>query len=176
MTQNYWVMDASAFFANIEPTIIENTEFVTTSHVFNEIKDNTQVSWYLEILQIRGNFSIEDPLPESIERVIIRAKQTGDFSVLSRADLSILALALEKTEGYQTSPVFLVSDDYAVQNVGTRLGLQIKALKRTMIQETIDWQIYCPNCRSIFKNVRVGDECIDCGGTLRRRRKYRKRN
>ena len=55
-----------------------------------------------------GVLVVQDPLIESINKIINTAHHSGDIKKLSKADISVLSLAyqLDKT---------LVSDDYSIQ-------------------------------------------------------------
>lgn len=69
-------------------------KFYTTPTVFHEIKDE-RARKNLEVWQGLGNLHLVHPSKESIDRVSMFAKLTGDYSVLSANDIHILALAYE---------------------------------------------------------------------------------
>lgn len=100
---------------------------------------------------------------EFLERVERAAVETGDLDVLSRADLEVLALALELDAE-------LVSNDYAVQNVASRLGVSWKGTRGGMEQE-MEWEWYCPACGQRYARKR---ECGVCGTETKRRPKREK--
>ncbi len=60
-------------------------------------------------------------MPEALQKARQAASETGDLSVLSPADLDVLAKALE----YGAT---VATDDYAVQNVALHLGLKIEPI------------------------------------------------
>ncbi|MDX1612568.1 MAG: heavy metal-binding domain-containing protein, partial [Candidatus Thermoplasmatota archaeon] len=63
----------------------------------------------------------------------------------------------------------LVTDDYAVQNVASTLGVEVMPFAQEGIKETLTWEWYCPGCRN-----HVGDEkgrCPVCDTVLKRRPK-----
>ncbi|CAI4754220.1 CPA_1a_G0050040.mRNA.1.CDS.1 [Saccharomyces cerevisiae] len=68
--------------------------FYTTPTVFQEIKD-AQARKNLEIWQSLGTLKLVHPSENSIAKVSMFAKLTGDYSVLSANDLHILALTYE---------------------------------------------------------------------------------
>lgn len=86
------------------------------------------------------------------------AEKSGDLDVLSRADLEVLALALEKGWKVATS-------DFAVQNVAGELGLEVVPVGKA-IRKRIEWVWYCPACGR--KADRKG-VCEVCGTELKRK-------
>ena len=80
------------------------------------------------------------------------AAETGDLSVLSPADLDVLAKALE----YGAT---VATDDYAVQNVALHLGLKIQAIGQPRIRRKLKRVQRCRGCGSRFE----GEDCPDCG-------------
>jgi rRNA maturation endonuclease Nob1 len=67
------------------------------------------------------------------------ASGIGDVGVLSKADIEVLALALDlKKKGL--SPA-VVSDDYAIQNVSETLGIEHASLTTFGIARRFDWSV-----------------------------------
>jgi endoribonuclease Nob1 len=86
--------------------------------------------------------------------------QSGDYSKLSKADISVLALAyqLDKT---------LISDDFAVENTAKLLGISIMPLVTKGIKHTRKWISFCGTCgKGYGPNI---TECSICGNRLKRR-------
>ncbi len=154
-------LDASAFYAGI--AFLSGSKCVTTSAIFEEVQHIKAAA--LEALVQAGNLQILDPDTKSIEAVSIAAKKTGDIVNLSAADISILALALERK-------VALASDDYAVANVAATLGIRIVASSGKGIREIRKHVAYCSACGKLFSPDK--QECPLCGNKLRRR--YKKVN
>jgi len=100
------------------------------------------------------------PSDWAVDRVEAFAEETGDLDVLSEADVALLALAGEKE-----AP--LVTDDYAMQNVASRMGVQARAYAKEGIEEEREWVWYCPACGE-HEGDRKG-ECPVCGAELKRR-------
>ncbi len=98
------------------------------------------------------------PAPENIKKVEKAAEATGDLDVLSRADVEVLALALQ-TGGA------VVTNDFAVQNVAKKLGVEVEASGK-QIKKEIKWVWYCPACG--WKRRRKG-VCERCGTETKRR-------
>lgn len=137
-------------------TAPEDAKCLVPPAVVEEL-DDQGVSTY-EILE-RGLVTTF-PADESVDRVRAFAEETGDLDVLSPADVSLLALAGEK-EGT------LVTDDYAMQNVAARMGVQAEAFSTEGISEELEWVWYCPACGE-HEDSRKG-ECPVCGTELKRR-------
>ena len=95
---------------------------------------------------------------------------TGDMSGLSNVDLSLIALALEKS-------AVLVTDDYRMQNVSTAIGIEWRPIGETGITQTWNWELRCLGCKIVqpppkSPNPRRSDfgECLECGSELKLKR------
>lgn len=134
----------------------EDAKCLVPPEVVEEL-DQQGVSTY-EILE-RGLVT-SFPTDQAMQLVRDFAEETGDLDVLSLADIALLALAGEKE-------ATLVTDDYAMQNVASRMGVDARAFAKDGISEEREWEWYCPACRE-----HVGDrkgECPVCGTELKRR-------
>ncbi len=143
------VLDATA--------IIKKAEYkdaVTTPEVVDELKDEDS-KLYFSVKGIR----VEEARKEYLEKVVEVAKKTGDIHKLSKADLSVLAKALE----YNAT---VVSDDYAVQNVAKALGLNFVGVIHKGISKYFRWIKVCRGCgRKINSDI-----CPICGSEAKLRR------
>ncbi len=153
-------LDASAFYAGT--AFLSGQKCVTTSAVFDEVKHIKKSHAALEALVDSGNLAILEPDTKSADAVVAAAKKTGDFASLSKADISILALALEHG-------ATLASDDYAVANVAAVLKVRVAASSGKGIRETRRYTAYCSACGKAFSPLQK--ECPLCGNALKR--KYR---
>lgn len=151
-------LDASAFYAGV--AFLSGAKCVTTSAVFDEIKHVKAAA--LDALVHAGNLQVLDPDKKSIDAVAAAAKRTGDVAKLSIADISILALALERK-------ATLASDDYAVANVAATLEVKVVASSGKGIRETRRYITYCSACGKAFSPTE--QECPLCGNKLKRRYK-----
>ena len=159
------VLDAGAFYAGTS-FLSSNKQMYTTSAVLEEVRHIKSQFYALEALRESGRLVIQDPEPNQIEIVLRAAAKTGDRSSLSKADVSILALAMQFRKP-------LVTDDYAVANVATVLTIEVKpATVGKEIRETRRWIYYCSGCSKSFNG---GDtECPLCGNKLKRKfKKFR---
>jgi len=86
---------------------------------------------------------------------------------LSEVDLQVLALALElKSTGL--SP-FIVTDDYSIQNVANKIGVNFTSLMTYGIRFRFNWILYCPACHRKFPSDCKFKSCEVCGTKLKRK-------
>jgi UPF0271 protein len=116
----------------------------------------------IEALLDAGSLLVIDPDNRSIEKAKAAAKNTGDYQKLSKADISIIALALQ----LETT---LLTDDYAAANVAKVLKIPVKSSSSKGIKETRKWIAYCSACGKVFGPE--ANECPLCGNRLRRKYK-----
>ncbi len=99
--------------------------------------------------------------------VMQQSKKTGDFKYLSQADTEVLALALQlKAAGEK--PV-IVTDDYSMQNVASKLGIEFSPLTTFGIKYRFKWMLYCPACRKKYPPDCRLKKCKVCGTDLKRK-------
>ncbi len=153
-------LDASAFYAGIP--FLSSARYCTTQAVFDEVRHIKQSHGAIEALLETGALRIIEPDDVTVGKAKAAAKKTGDFSKLSPADLSIIALALQLK-------MPLVTDDYAVANVAAKLGVLVKSTSSKGIKETRRWIAYCSACGKAFGPD--AKECPLCGNQLRRKYK-----
>ena len=153
-----FVLDASAFYAGIP--FQSSKKCVTTNAVYEEVRHIRKSYSPLEALIDAGNLIIIEPELTSFNQVIACAKKTGDYTKLSQADISIIALALQfgKT---------LISDDFAVGNVATFLKIPVITLASKGISKLRAWVYFCKSCSMVY-NSRIS-VCKICGSRLKRR-------
>lgn len=91
------VLDAGPILKNdpsIDTLLAKADELTTVPNVISEIRDrNARQRIETQLLPF---LKLQIPRPASIEVVSSFAKKTGDFSVLSRTDIEVLALAYER--------------------------------------------------------------------------------
>ncbi len=114
---------------------------------------------------------VMEPGAAAVEAASKAARASGDMSGLSGIDLSLIALALERS-------ATLVTDDYRMQNIATALGVEWQAVGEAGISEVWSWELRCVGCGASRQapdapNVRRNDfgECPDCGAALRLKKK-----
>ena len=116
------VLDTCAFLTQKHP----NGEFATVPGIKNEIV-NKQSKQYFENM-LATNLKIMKAEKSSYEIVQKQAKETGDFDVLSRVDIDIIAL------GYQCKGT-IITDDFAIQNIALALNIKFLSCSGKIISE-----------------------------------------
>ncbi len=121
------------------------------------------------ILESMGAIII-DPDEISLDVATNAAIETGDMSGLSKVDLSLVALAYEKS-------AILVTDDYRMQNVSSTIGIEWRPIGETGITQAWIWELRCLGCKIVqpapkSPNLRRSDfgECPECGSELKLKR------
>jgi UPF0271 protein len=115
------ILDASAFYAGVPFRTSEDC--YTTTIVYDEIKHIKKNHNALETLIETSRLKIREPEKKFLEMAIDAAKNSGDFQQLSKEDLSIIALGIEVNGE-------IITDDFAISNVGKNLGLKKKGKKK----------------------------------------------
>ena len=151
------IIDASAFYAGIP--FSSSNEFYTTSLIFDEIKHIKKNHGAIDILLATNRLKIQDPSSEFIDIAIEESKKTGDFNQLSKQDVSLIALCLQRKGE-------LITDDFAISNLAKNLDIKVSPLMTSGIKDVGIWIFYCPGCR---KNFDSGSECPSCGSILKRK-------
>ncbi len=107
----------------------------------------------------QGNLKVVQPLGSSISRVKDAAGETGDLEKLSLTDIDVVAVAFELGGT-------IVTDDFAIENVASRLGLKFLGADLKPISREVKWQFKCTGCEKRFStHIR---ECPVCGHEVRR--------
>ncbi len=146
-----YVLDSAVFIYGIRLS----GDLYTVPHVLQELK-SAGADVTLQALLQEG-LKIEPPLEKDVNTVIEKAKSTGDYPKLSSADIDVLAKALQ-VRGT------LVTDDYSVQNVAARLGVETKAIRQGQIKRVLTWRHRCVGCGRIYETEMT---CPVCGSEVR---------
>ncbi|HYY39921.1 MAG TPA: hypothetical protein VE692_01595 [Nitrososphaera sp.] len=157
-----YALDAGAFYTGIIFLSSARSSYYTTPAVFDEVKHIKKSHGAIEALLESNTLQVVNSDRQSIEKVVAAAKSTGDYTKLSRADISIIALALQLE-------IVLMTNDYAVANVASTLKIPVKSTSGKGIKETRKWIAYCSGCGRAFRPDTK--ECWLCGNRLRRKYK-----
>ena len=158
------VLDATAFYAGV-PYTGQGT-YYTTDLVIKEVSHTRIKSASIDGLVEAGRLRIYHPSERYLNLVKEAAGESGDFSLLSDTDKSVVALALEfKDKGLK---VVIISDDYSVENLAETLGLKAVAVMTGGIKKVVKWRIYCGGCGKVFQD-RGRTVCDVCGSPLKRK-------
>lgn len=167
------VLDTSAFLAGFDPFSVPE-ELVTVPKVEEEIKRNPLTVTRFRVAIESGKLKVRMPSPEFLGAAKGSASKLGDSYLLSEADMQLLALALElKAEGLTPR---IVTDDYSIQNVASRLGIEFVALATFGIKRVLEWIRYCPACHKEYPADCTSKECLICGTQLKRKPRRTVRN
>ncbi len=159
-----YVLDASALFSGFR---VEEDMF-TTPKVMEEVKVEKET--ILVDVLIKEGLKIISPSEKFLKKALTLAKEIGEVQKLSTADISILALSLYLKE--MGMNVYLVTEDFALQNVSISMGINVVTLKNRKISSTIFWEFYCPGCgKRVSSIVKI---CPICGTPIKRRPKIKK--
>jgi len=148
------ILDTSVFFSECPVA----GELFTTPSVCDELRDIRSKGKF-EKLCAEG-LRVMSPGPESTEKVMAAAKKTRDSGVISDTDCELLALALE-------TGAVLYTDDFAIQNVASILGVQIHPILQRKAKR-IHWKYRCTGCGRYFDH---DGECLICGSVIKRKLK-----
>jgi UPF0271 protein len=159
------VLDTSAILSGFLSTLSNQGAYVTPL-ILAEATRKLLGSGNEDLLDLRNLFVMEPSL-DSVSRVLKITHNLGETANLSQADLSILALAMELDD--KTSAVEVVSDDYSIQNVATKIGIKFRPLSTTGISKLISWKYYCSGCRRCFREVPKKRICPYCGSKIIRK-------
>ncbi len=160
------VLDTSAFLAGFDPFSLSE-EVVTVPVVVEEIKRSSMVKVRFETALESRKLMIKAPPQKFVEEAKASASKVGDSFKLSETDMQLLALGIElKTNGYMPQ---IVTDDYSIQNVAAKLGIEFLALATFGIKRVLEWIRYCPACHKEYPINSKFKECQVCGTTLKRK-------
>jgi len=147
---------------------------VTVPKVKEEIKANSMTLLRFKTAVETGRLRIEAPSEEFLNKVKASAVTVGDSFFLSETDLQVLALGLElKAAGYRPQ---IVTDDYSIQNVARKMGIEFAALATFGIRRLLEWVRYCPACRREYAADYPATKCTVCGTELKRKPRKRAKN
>lgn len=145
-----FILDTCAFLTQKHP----KGECITIPEIKNEVV-NKQSQQYFENM-LSTNLKIMEPRQDSYQVVEKHAKKTGDFGVLSKNDMNIIALAYEMKGT-------IVTDDFAMQNVALSLEVKFVSCSNKVITEKRLWSYKCNACKYIDKKKLK--DCPICGNT-----------
>ncbi|MGF3521728.1 MAG: NOB1 family endonuclease [Candidatus Bathyarchaeia archaeon] len=159
------MVDASAFIAGFNP-FSSGEEHVTTPMVEEEVW-NSMINLRIKAAVESGKLKIMAPSSEFLAKAKGYADSVGDAFVLSETDIQLLALALQ-LQAAGKNPL-IVTDDYAIQNVATKMGLDFASLAAFGIRRLIQWTCYCPACHRKYPANVKSKTCSVCGTELKRK-------
>jgi UPF0271 protein len=163
--EKLYIFDTSAFIMGLHPSTLDQ-KTLTTPEVVSELGGERFNEKYSATLYTR-KLEVTSPAENYLILVEEASSASGDRMKLSKADTSILALALE-LRAHGSKPT-IVSDDFAVQNVAEQLDLNYIHLSSFSIKTHIKWIWYCPGCRRPLPKGFRGELCPTCGTKVKRK-------
>ncbi len=149
-----FILDTSFFF--IEQDL--EGELYTVPLVLDELKDLRSKTRY-DVL-ITAGLIVKAPSDAGKMAARKASAESGDESVLSETDKSVVALAYD-LKGT------VVTDDFALSNTAQRLGLVVKPIMQRKAK-TRQWINRCIGCYQEYETMPKDNTCPDCGSVIRR--------
>ena len=167
------VFDTNVFLTGIDFTLIPNIIY-TTKRVLDEInipkfrEKNRNILNRINATIDTGKLIISSPEENFLKSVIEKSKITGDFKVLSKTDVELIALALQLKDNLPQE-VIIYTNDYSMENVCIELNLKFNTIYKDGIKSKWQFEVYCPICKTIHGPESLSSICNRCGSKLRRR-------
>lgn len=159
-----YILDSAAILNDSLFSFSKQDKYMTTDSIVAEMRDlrsralvNAAVS--------DSRLKIQNPEEKTINAVKERSAKDG-FR-LSRADLSILALAVEMKRKKRI--LTLITDDRSVQNFCLLFKIRFLDVLRGRINETIAFERRCSGCSKLFPQETKLKECDICGLPIERK-------
>lgn len=166
------VLDTSAFIGGFDPLTVPEEQF-TVPEVKNELIADS-MNWIRFNAAVEsGKLTVKSPKNSVLDEVKEASKKVGDRRYLSEADLQVLALALELKDNGLTP--LIVTDDYSIQNVANKIGIEFTSLMTFGIKYRFKWTLYCPGCYRKYPPDYKFNTCEICGTELKRKPKKKTR-
>lgn len=156
----YFIVDSTAIIHHfIFERKIDDNEVLIIPEMLKEEIISFQAKSNLALLSEERQIIFATPTESAVSSITNSAKESGDYSSLSKTDLNVIALS----QDYPNSVV--LSDDNAVQNVCNKLNVKFQSFQfKIKHQREYFWK--CTVCGSKFKHK--VDSCPDCGSTTKR--------
>ncbi len=144
-----------------------NEEQTTAPKVEEEIRTNSMTWVRFKTAVENGKLTVRTPSEECLKLVESSAISVGDTFFLSETDKQLLAVALQlKVSGRIPQ---IITDDYSIQNVATKLGIEHSSLATYGIRRLLEWVRYCPACHKEYPADYASTKCEICGTELKRK-------
>ena len=172
MKEKTIVLDTSAFIAGFDPLAVPEKQY-TVPDVKNELNAGSMPWMRFNAAVEKGKVLILKPKDSFFQEILEASKKVGDMRYLSEADLQVLALAFE-LKGNGLNPL-IVTDDYSIQNVANKIGVEFTSLMTFGIKFRFKWILYCPACYRKYPPEYKRKDCEVCGTELKRKPKKKTR-
>lgn len=152
-----YVLDTSAILSR--RFNFTSRDIIIPESVINEIRKGRLRD---TISSLEGALNVLSPSKKSVETVAEASRKSGDLEALSSTDVDVVALA------YETGSI-IITDDYAIQNVASHLGVEYQGANISEIANEVIWKFRCTGCRKIFSSP--VESCPVCGHEVVRTRR-----
>ncbi len=160
------VLDTSAFIAGFDPLAVSEKQY-TVPKVGRELVADSIPWMRFKTAVENGKLIIIEPKKPFTQEILEASRKVGDIRYLSKADLQVLALALElKASG--VNPL-IVTDDYSIQNVANKIDVEFTSIMTFGIKFRFKWIIFCPACYRKYPSDYKYKICEVCGTELKRK-------
>ncbi len=160
------VLDTSAFIAGFDPYTVKD-DLYSVPAVGQELAERSLFRLRFYAAVDRGALKVCEPRSHYVRMIKESSKEIGDMLFLSKADMQVLALAMQLKDGGGAPTI--VTDDYAIQNVAEKIKVDYVPLVTFGIRFHLQWLLYCPACRKNYpSDYRLG-ACQICGTQLKRK-------
>ena len=158
----YYILDTSAILSG-KSIYLENAKMITIPDIESEIKPGGKDYQIFQFLKEKGLF-YQPPSEKSINEIIKKSKETGDFERLSNFDIQLLALSLDiKNQGDDS---IIITDDYSIQNIANYLDIKFETINQKGITKRFKWINRCQGCGKKFKDdINI---CPICGAETKK--------
>ena len=167
------IFDANIFLIGIDFNVIPQ-KIYTVPKILEELRvekyalRNRNIMNRVNVAIDNGNLIIKDPTNNYLKQVEKSSHKTGDIRALSKADQQLIALALELQDLFNEE-VILYTNDYSIQNCCKELNIHYESLIKRGIRRKINFEVYCPHCKTLYDAYKLNELCEVCGSKLRRR-------
>jgi UPF0271 protein len=152
--------------AGFDPFSVGEDQF-TVQKVEEEIRGNSMIWLRFKTAIESGKVKVKTPSENFSNLAKESANRVGDSFFLSETDMQVLALALELRA--QKCTPSIITDDYSIQNVATKAGIDFVSLATFGISRLFEWVRYCPACHREYLPEDKSTSCLVCGTRLKRK-------
>jgi len=157
------VVDTSALLVDNAVQYLQGYHCFTVPKVIEEVKTLRHKAG-VEVLLDAKVLDVVEVARDCLREVVEVARKSGDITSLSKTDLEVLALALQLKR--QGRDLVLITDDYTVQNLASRLKIRCRSIRVKGIEKRIRWRYRCTACGKVYYEFL--EECNICGHKLER--------
>lgn len=150
------ILDSGVFLSGAESMFME-FPCATVYNVVEEMRSSKAAIAMDRCIQ--SGLAVLEPSDESVKETENARQKTQDK--LSGTDIRLIALALDFRK--KKKDYVLISDDYGIQNLCKKIGINSAPLSQKGIKAQIEWTGRCRACG--FKtNQKI---CPDCGSAVK---------